>query len=112
MHADADVFAIFHVVANPLDLVSKDVRCCHLNSRRKIDDDWLTLIRTPYIIDRIDNFGGKVQFGPGKTLWRILERPLGFGPFRGVSFDDPGTIHCDIPDACTIEVKNLLALNG
>ncbi len=110
MHAQDDRIAALQVAAHPFDLIGIDVGRRVLNRRGKIDDGLVLWRGLPDIEHRLADLQRVVQFGPGKTLRRILEDPLRSGIRCGDLLEHPCAVDSDLLHALAIQLEDHLAL--
>ena len=60
VYAQDNAVAVFEVLIHPLNLIGIDIRCCHLNRSRKIDNHLFLRSRSPFILYCGTDIKGKV----------------------------------------------------
>ena len=93
VHGQADVLAMRHVAAHPLDLVRVHVGGGPLDGARQVDDDLAPRTGLPDIHHRAAHLGRKVQLGVHEDLRRVLIAEVAVAQvLRGVLDHGPGAL--------------------
>ncbi len=100
------------VGGHPLDLIGVDVGRGVFDGGREIEDDLIFRGRLPAVGDGLANLQGKIQFGAGEALGRILKTHSGAGcDERGAVVLDPlRALNGDRDDIGARGVEDVLAL--
>src|SRR5690606_30478472 len=103
--------ATVDTAAEPLDLISVDVGCCHLHGRGQVEDHLALRGWLPYFGHGIADFHREVRLGASEALRRILEYPLGLRRLLRAGQHLPGPIDSNVADTVTAQLEDLLALH-
>lgn len=104
----ANLLALGYVPGEVLDLICVDIRGCHLNCGREVENDRVLLGRFPLCLDSLANSQGKVQAGVREGLRAELESPLGTLLRRvilGQLADQSGALLCQLNALVLCEPK-------
>ena len=96
---------------HPFNLVCIDIRCCHLNRCRQIEDDWILHSRLPYFLDCLTDIQRKIKLCTCKALRRILKLDIAVKAFH-ILLHHLRTINCNLLDLFTIHIKDHISLQG
>jgi hypothetical protein len=110
VHAQDEAVPLVDVSMAPFDLVRIDVRCAHLDRRRKVEDHLLVRGRLPHVDDRIRDLLGKVELGAREALGRILEYEFRRPVVGRQPLDQLGAADRDRHDALSVEAEDHPAL--
>ena len=94
---------------HPLDLVCVNIRCCHFDRCRQIEDDLVVVRVIPCFLYRATDIQCEFHFCSGKALRRIFQCDVALTVFHPL-FYHIGSIDRDLLDRLFVHMEHHVAL--
>ena len=109
MYTQDNIISVLEMFIHPLDLVCVNLRCCHFNRCRQIEDDLIVIRVIPCLLYRVADIQCEFHFCSGKALRRIFQCDIALTVFHPL-FYHIGSIDRDLLDRLFVHMKHHITL--